>query len=163
MIRALILANSLLVLTVTALADEFPARKAGLWEITTNTGGSSPAVTRLCLDDATETELLKKGNATMNTICSRHEVHRNGNVVTQDSVCRPMSSEVTARAVTTFTGDAAYTTQTTSHYDPPFMGRADQNITQDGKWLGPCGSDMRPGDMIVRGRKLNVLTTPAAP
>jgi len=161
MIRAaLILAYSLFVFPAAAFADEFPARKAGLWEITTNTKGSPATVARLCIDDATEAELLKKAKATLDSICSRRDLHRSGNIVTDDTVCRPVSSEVTARSVTTFTGDAAYTTVITSHYDPPFMGRTDQNMTQDGKWLGPCGSDMRPGDMITQGRKLNIGTKP---
>jgi hypothetical protein len=161
MIRvALILATLPFVLTAEAFADEFPARKPGLWEITTNINGSPPDVARLCIDAATEAELLKKAESTMGSICSRHDVHRSGNIVTSDSVCRPMSSETTSHAVATFTGDAAYTTITTLHYNPPFMGRTDQNMTQDGKWLGPCGADMRPGDMVTRGKKVRIGTTP---
>ncbi len=161
MIRtALVVANLLIVFTPAAFADEFPARKAGLWEITTSIQGSTPDVARLCIDDATEAALLKKGDATMHSICSRHEVHRSGNTVTSDSVCRPISSQVTSHAVTSMIGDAAYTTVTAAHYDPPFMGKADSNTTQEGKWLGPCGSDMRPGDIVTHGKKLSIGTTP---
>jgi hypothetical protein len=154
--NALILATSIIVLGCAARADEFPARKPGLWEITTTLKGSPPDVARLCIDAATEAELLKNAKSTMATICSRHDIRVNGNIATDDSVCRPMSSEQTSHAVTTFNGDAAYTTVTTSHYNPPFMGKVDTSTTQDGKWMGPCGPDMQPGDMITRGRKLHI-------
>jgi hypothetical protein len=155
MIRLTLLLTAALILPATpSRADDYPARKAGLWEISTDPKGPRPMVTRLCTDAATETDLLKKGQATMAEICSRHDMHRSGNAVTTDSVCRPMSSEVTSHSVTTYSGDSAYTTVITSHYNPPFMGKTDSTTTQEAKWLGQCGADMQPGDMIVGGKKL---------
>jgi len=121
--NALILAMSISMLGCAAHADEFPARKPGLWEITTTQKGSPPDVARLCIDVATEAELLKNAKSTMATICSRHDIRVSGNIATDDSVCRPMSSEQTSHAVTTFNGDAAYTTVTTSHYKPAIYGQ----------------------------------------
>jgi hypothetical protein len=154
--NALILATSIGILSCAARADEFPARKPGLWEITTTLKGSAPDVARSCIDEATEADFLKKAKSTMATICSRHDIKVNGNIVTDDSVCRPMNSEQTSHAVTTLNGDAAYTTITTLHYDPPFMGKVDTSMTQDGKWMGPCGPDMQPGDIITHGQKLHL-------
>ena len=155
-----VFAAMLVVFPARAFADPYPARKPGLWEITMTSKGSPPTVTKLCIDAATEADMLKKGEATKASICSRNEVHRSGNVYTSDSVCRPMSSETTSHSVTIFTGDTAYTMVIASHYNPPFMGHTDQEMTQDAKWLGPCGSDMQPGDMIVGGKKLHMGGTP---
>lgn len=161
MIRLTVLLTAALILPATTTrADEYPARKPGLWEITTDPKDPRPMVARLCIDAATEADLLKKGQATKAEICSRQDVHRTGNVLTVDSVCRPMSSEVTSRSVTTYTGDATYSTVITSHFNPPFMGKTDSITTQEAKWLGPCGADMQPGDMIVGGQRLRAAAAP---
>ena len=139
----------------TARADDFPTRKPGLWEIATTIAGT-PRTSRLCVDAASEAAMIKKGVATRKDVCTRQEIHRSGNVLTDDSVCRPMSSEVTAHSVTTFTGDTAYSTVVTARYNPPFMGKTDTTTTQEAKWLGPCGADMKPGDMLVNGRIVHI-------
>ncbi|MGO9673683.1 MAG: DUF3617 domain-containing protein [Methylocella sp.] len=158
--KALIFAAPLFAMQAAAFADEVPARKPGLWEIATSQNGSPPDVARLCLDAATESELLGKAKATTAEICSRHEIHRDGDVITDDSVCRPTKSETTSHSVTTLNGDSAYTTVITAHDNPPFMGRADSTTKQDAKWLGPCGADMKPGDLLTHGRKLHITGTP---
>jgi hypothetical protein len=155
-----LLAALLVVLPAGVFADEYPARKPGLWEITMIRKGAPASVIKLCLDAATERDSIKKGEAAKASICSRDEVHRSGNVYTSDSVCRPTASETTTHSVTTFISDTSYTVAITSHSNPPFMGHADQEMTQEGKWLGPCGTDMKPGDMVVGGRKMHAGGTP---
>jgi len=152
----LFLTTPLALLSFGALADEMPARKPGLWEITSTQSGSPPDVSRLCIDEPTEAELIAKANATMKEICSRHDTQRNGDVITEDSVCKPMKSQTTTHAVTTFHGDSAYTRTSTSNYNPPFLGKTETNLTQEGKWLGACGPDMKPGDFLTHGQKLNI-------
>jgi hypothetical protein len=157
MMRAtLFFGASIAMLSVVALADEMPARKPGLWEITLSEPGSPPDISRLCLDVPTEADLLAKANATMKQICSQYKLQRNGDVITEDSVCKPMKSQTTMHAVTTLRGDSAYTRVSNSHYDPPFMGRTDAQMTQEGIWLGPCGPDMKPGDFVKHGQKMNI-------
>jgi hypothetical protein len=63
----------------------------------------------------------------------------------------------TTHAVTKFTGDTAYHTEADSKLDPPVAGHGEQIVTQDGKWVGPCPTDMTPGDMTIgNGMKMNV-------
>jgi hypothetical protein len=140
----------------SARADEFPARKPGLWEVTTSGAGPRTRVVRLCLDVATEAEMIRKGLETRREICSRSEVKRSGATITDDSVCKPMSSQVTAHAVTTLDGDGSYSTVINTQYDPPFMGRTTSTTTQTGKWLGACGADLQPGEALVDGQKLKL-------
>ncbi len=161
MTRFAFLSGSFLLLCATAaFADEPPARKAGLWEITIVVGSDPPRVSRLCLDDATEANLNAKSSDTMKQICSRFEAHRAGNTYTQDSVCRPMRSTQTSHSVMTFKSDSEYTLVSTSHFDPPSMGQTETTTTQTGKWLGACEPDMKPGDMVADGHKMNIGAKP---
>ena len=162
MIRAVIvLVAALLGLTRNAQADDFPARKPGLWEVTMNLGQSRPRVIRYCIDAATDAQLRDMGQNMVDGRCSRREFHRIGNILTSDSVCKIGTSEVTSHSVTTFADDTSYATVVTSHYDPPSsLGHSDTKTTQDAKWIGPCEPDLQPGDMIVQGRKMHIPTAP---
>lgn len=158
MIRVVLtLAAPLFVLAPAAHAEDIPARKPGLWEITMNVGEATPRVVRYCIDAATDAAMRDMGQATTDSICRRHDVHRDGATLTNDSVCRIGSSEVTSHSVTTFTADTSYILVMKSHYDPPTKaGLADTTTTQNAKWVGPCGADMKPGDMIVQGMKMHI-------
>ena len=46
----------------------------------------------------------------------------------------------------------------TSTYQPPFMGKSDGKAVIDAKWVGPCKADQKPGDMVMPGGvKMNVM------
>lgn len=158
MFRVLLsLAKSFIALAPAAQADEFPLRKPGLWEIATSLGDAAPQIARYCIDAETEARMRAVGEGHMAGFCSRRDVQRSGDLVTTDSVCRVGPSLVTSHAVTTLTGDAAYSTVTTFHYDPPTQtGVADTKTSQEAKWLGPCGADMQPGDMMIQGQKFHL-------
>jgi len=143
-----------------AHADDYPARKPGLWEITMNMGHSPPRVSRMCIDAATDAEMRDKGMNTVVENCSRRDIYRSGDVLTADTVCRFGTTERTTHTVTTFIGDAAYRTISTSHAEPPTAGRADTAMTVDGKWLGACGPDMVPGDITTPAGKVNIRSMP---
>ena len=71
-----------------------------------------------------------------------------------------MGSQQTAHSVTTFDGDSAYTTVIEAKYDPPFLGKTGTKLAQTGKWLGECGPDLKPGDMVVNGVKVEAPARP---
>lgn len=142
-----------------ALAVDLPQRKPGLWEITLHMAEKNrpPPVMKLCIDAATDAEFLKLGMSTMQGMCSRNDIQRNGNIVTMDAECRMGESKMTSHSVMTFTGDIAYKADVTSHFDPPMMGLSDLSMTQEARWASPCPGDMRPGDMIgPTGAKMNL-------
>jgi len=138
-----------------AHADEPPAHKPGLWEVTTSLEGAPK--TQMCLDAASEDNFNSMGKQMMKEIsCSKNENHRSGNVYTSDTVCKFMGSTQTSHTVVTFVGDAEYTTEIAIHSEPPLKyGPADSKTTQHGRWLGPCGPDMKPGDMMMNGQKFH--------
>jgi hypothetical protein len=140
-------------------ADESPHRRPGLWEITRITvDANNPARTsKACIDGATEAMLRDIGTSFARSACSTTEVSASGNVVTVDSVCQLAGSRSTNHTVITFVGDTAYHHVATTHFDPPLFGRADSTNEMDGKWIGPCAPDMRPGDVITAMGKINLL------
>src|SRR5579862_5916883 len=146
---------ALAVATVPSLAraDDPPLRKPGLWEITTSMQGAPK--TQMCVDAASEAKFNAMGAGTMKDTCSQFKSHRDGGVYTQDSVCKLMGSTLTSHTVMTSVSDAEYKVEVASHYDPPLMGKADSTTTIGGKWIGPCGADMKPGDMMVGGQKMH--------
>ena len=136
-----------------ARADAPPTRKPGLWEITTSMKGAP--TTQMCVDAASEATFNAMGAGTMKDTCSKFESHRDGGVYTQDTVCKLMGSTLTSHTVMTAIGDGAYTVEVASHYDPPLMGKTDTTTTIGGKWIGPCGADLKPGDMVINGKKMH--------
>jgi hypothetical protein len=141
------------------VGDDYPARKPGLWEMTVDTGNGPPKAAQYCIDSVTDVAMGKMGQATIGDVCSRYETRRDGNAVTSDSICRIGKSQVTTHTVTTFVEDTSSHAVSTSHFDPPMPGGdADGKVTRDGRWVGPCAADMRPGDMIINGRKMHIPT-----
>lgn len=139
-------------LTVTAAAanDDPPGRKPGLWEVTIERG-SKVQTMQACVDAASEAASLVKGKQTLAEICSRFESHLDGAVYTQDTACKLMGSVQTSRTVMTVVSDEARETVITSRYDPPMMGKASDQTKQTNRWLGPCGPDMKPGQLKANG------------
>jgi Protein of unknown function (DUF3617) len=146
-------------------ADELPHRRPGLWEITRiNVDADNPARTsKICIDGATEAMLRDMGTSVAKSICDQAAVSVSGNAVSVDTVCRLDRSRLTSHTVITFTSDTAYHHVAATHFDPPLFGRADSTSEMDGKWLGPCAADMRPGDVITAMGKINLVDRARSP
>src|ERR1700733_6845410 len=125
-------------------ADQMPHHKAGLWEITM-TLAQKPGHEKICLDDATEKLMYKMGVGMSQKMCSQVSMHSSTSQFTVESTCKSGNSTFSSRSVTTFTGDTAYRTEITSHHE----NRPDSTTTMDGKWIGSCPADMKPGDAVV--------------
>jgi hypothetical protein len=143
----------------TARGDEFPPRKAGLWQIDMAMPGGQmpPQQMKMCIDPATDAEMYKLGMSASKGMCDVPDIHRSGSTVTVGTVCKMGESQVTTQAVTKFTGDTAYHTDANTRFDPPMAGHDTSAMTQDAKWAGPCPADMVPGDMLMgNGMKMNI-------
>jgi hypothetical protein len=142
----------------SALAAELPARKAGLWEITTNVSGRSMQMQH-CIDASTDQALQNRGGAAGGSDCSKRDVQRSGSTITVDSVCTVAGKAVTTHMVVNGSFDSEYTMNITSQKADAPGGPS--TITMRAKWLGPCAADQKPGDMIMpNGMKMNVLNLP---
>jgi Protein of unknown function (DUF3617) len=144
---------------VPACGDEFPPRKAGLWQIDMAMPGMQmpPQQMKMCIDPATDAEMYKLGMSASKGMCDVPDIHRSGSTVTVGTVCKMGESQVTTQAVTKFTGDTAYHTDANTRFDPPMAGHDTSAMTQDAKWTGPCPADMVPGDVLMgNGMKMNI-------
>lgn len=146
-----------LVFATSASAAELPARKAGLWEITSSASGRSMKMQQ-CIDASTDQAMQGHGGAAAASDCSKRDVQKSGSTMTVDSVCTVAGKAVTSHIVVNGSFDSEYTMNITSQG----AARGGQSgVTLTARWLGPCAADQKPGDMIMpNGTKMNILNMP---
>jgi hypothetical protein len=145
-------------LTATALADELPQVRAGLWEIRSGDGGRASGAVQQCIDDPTFREMLQTGQRLMGSACSPLAIRRTGDRYVASIRCLlgPAAMESTAE----LTGDfqTNYQSVTRTSFTPPLMGQGGSTEVSRGRFLGACAPGMKPGDAILPdGRRVNVL------
>ena len=142
--------------TAAAAADEFPRRKAGLWEMKTTGGPVGARTIQQCIDAATDDLLRTRSNEGQN--CTRPLVERDGSRYKVRSNCENNGVKSTVDGEYTMSGDAAYTGDMKMSFDPPMSGVSEMNMKMEGRWVGACKAGMKPGDVVMQGMpRLNVL------
>jgi len=147
-------------LAATAVAQELPKMKPGLWESTTATGGAKGAPahtskTSMCVNEAFQKDMMAFGQ-NMGAKCSKNIMRRDGNKYIGEAECNFGGSTVKSQSVTTFTGDAAYRAENRATFSPPMGGMSESTSTQESRFVGPCPANMKPGDMNMGGRIMNI-------
>jgi hypothetical protein len=145
---------SALVFLTPASAADLPARKPGLWEVKTSIEGNPRALTvQQCIDASTDQMLQSSAGPFSAPACPDREVKKSDASMTIDSRCILSGRPATAHAVVEGSFDSAYTmTVTAEGGELPAV-----KMTIEGKWLGACAADQKPGDVIVAGGvKINV-------
>jgi hypothetical protein len=139
---------------VPAWAAELPARKAGLWEMTTTSSGRTIPI-KQCVDAATDQAMQENAGPTSQRSCSKRNEQKSGDTTTVDSVCTIDGKTLTHHMVITGSFDSGYTMTITTQGDGIPAAR---NLTIVAKWVGPCAADQKPGDMIMQnGMKINMV------
>ena len=142
-----------------ASLEDLPKRKPGLWEMTiTSAEGQRAATTnKVCIDAATDLELMRFGLGMTEQLCSKRDLSVSGSTATIDTVCKIGTSQQTSHSTIRYTGNSAYRTEIKAKYDPPFLGKSETTTIQEAKWTGPCPADMKPGDLVTgNGVKVNL-------
>lgn len=156
--RCFVLSSALLlVYAVPALSSELPSRKPGLWEVKTGIAESNaPArVVRQCIDAPTDQMLQSIAGPFNPASCPERSVQSSANSTTIDFKCTVGGKPATAHSLITGSLDGSYTMTVTSQSDAIAGGR--MTMTMEGKWLGPCAADQKPGDIVLsNGVKINV-------
>ena len=137
-----------------AVADDAPARKAGLWEVKTSIDDRGRSVTvQQCIDAVTDQMLQSSAGPFAAQACTGREVRKSDSGMTIDSKCSFNGKPASAHAVISGSFDGAYTmTVTAEGVDLPAT-----KMTMDAKWLGACAAGQRPGDVIMAGGvKVNI-------
>jgi hypothetical protein len=135
-----------------APAQEFPKLKAGLWEVNMTSGKrDQPRLTTMCLDDSVQREMYTVSTGMMSGMCSKHEIKIAGNKVTTLANCDLGITKMQSQAVMTLNGNTSYHTEARASFDPPLNGAKDSTTIIDGKHVGACKPDQKPGDMTLPG------------
>ena len=143
-----------LLLAGPAAADDAASRKPGLWEVKTSIDDRGRAVTvQQCIDAATDQMLQSSAGPFSAPLCAGREVKTSEDGMTIDTQCTFNGKPASAHAVITGNFDSAYTMMVTAEgVDLPAT-----KMTMDGKWLGACAPDQKPGDVIMaNGVKVNI-------
>lgn len=141
----------------SAIADEIPVRKAGLWEVKIVKTGSMPDMTtQHCTDQTTDKDMTNSVSPLAKQVCSKQEVHKTATGYIIDSVCSVGGASMTSHSEMTGDLDSAYTLKTTAHIERA-GAPIDSVTTIEAKWLGACKPDQKAGDIVMPGGfKLNL-------
>jgi hypothetical protein len=159
--RILLNAIAAFALPVLSHADELPQRASGLWDVSVTSGQSpSPNKMRECVDGASDAKLLALGadvGKSVGGACSKPEFKKTGAGFESHSECTMMGSKMISKGL--FSGDFVknYAGEFVTTFDPPLFGQKESTTKIAAKHIGPCGADMKPGDVIMaNGMKMNM-------
>lgn len=135
---------------LAAAADDFPRRKAGLWEISTQFNGRASPLGAIqnCVDERTD-NIIQQGVGEIGPKCEKRIWSRDGDGFVYSAVCR--AGETTISTSGRFSGsfDSAYKGEIHTTYDPPMHGLSKSDMVLTAKWVGPCKPDQKPGDVVM--------------
>jgi hypothetical protein len=162
-VLVIVVAAGIYLLAGGVSGEDYPYRKPGLWEVT-NQSFSTPEVekiaksliagTKMCIDRDTDKLLLQAGQSFAKQLCSKAEMNVSGRTITVETDCTILGMHTTGKSVTTING-TSFHTETESRLD----GKEEPAKTsQDGRWIGACPSDLKPGDVVMMNGalKLNI-------
>jgi hypothetical protein len=165
-------ARSLLCLSLATLfphfasATDLPKRKSGLWESTVTMGKDLPTQTmKECVDEATDAEMMKMATDTSKSLggaCSKNDFRKTPTGFESESECAMGGATIHSKG--SFTGDfsTGYQGEITTTMAPPIFGDPTSKTSITAKYLGPCSTDMKPGDVVLaNGMKMNMKTAAA--
>jgi hypothetical protein len=162
---AILLAAAALTAPLAAGAQtlDLPPRKAGLWEVTTTVEKPKglPALTsKMCLNPATDRELMDYALKLSGGRCKTLTVRRQGQSFVIDTDCTVAGAATRSKVVITGDFDSAYTLRMEGTVEgAPGAGKGPQPtlMTQTATWKSADCPRMKPGDMTMPGGlKVNV-------
>ena len=150
---------------------DLPQRKPGQWEVRAASekppGGFSMQA-QMCIDPATDRELMDFGLRMSKDSCKRYEMKRAGQTWIIDAECA--LGPVKSVTKTTISGDFQSTVTirtegTTEGMPGGGSGPQAMLMTQSARWVSAaCGNGMKAGDiMLDNGIKLNIKQLKALP
>jgi Protein of unknown function (DUF3617) len=151
-------------LAVAAQTLDLPTRKPGLWEtrMVTEKPEGGPAITsRMCIDAATDREMMEFGLKMSRGNCKRFDMRRAGATWVIDAECAfgPLKSVTKTTISGDFQSAVNVRIEGTSEGMPGMGGGPQPTLmTQTATWkAASCGDGMQPGDVSLgNGMKMNV-------
>ena len=151
-----------ILIPLSAQADEFPERKPGLWEMTSNLnimGREVKQVIKQCVDEKTDKELLSMGkNSPAGADCTDPTFEKIGSTYLSKMSCKGKGMNVSTETVFRGNFQSMFTSESTITYNPPLPTGAEQKVTMNARWIGDCGNGLNPGEILLQdGRKINLM------
>jgi hypothetical protein len=151
---------ALLFYAAPAAAEDMPARKPGLWQMTMNFDGGrmSMQAMKQCVDAQTDKLMNSPGGGMGREQCTQKNVQKVGSTIVIDSVCKFANVTNTSHAVVSGDFNSAYTIQVDSKREGgPAAAGGSSKMTITAKYLGGCEAGQKPGDIIMEGgMKMNI-------
>ena len=139
-----------------ALAADFelPERKPGMWDIkmvTSKPAGMPEMVIKVCIDPATDKQMMSAGLSMSEDMCQDLEWSEDGDSYVLDATCTMGNMTATSHVVISGDFDSEYTVEVTGRTEGgPMAG--DMEMTQTATWMGDaCTDDLKPGEMLLPG------------
>lgn len=162
---ALFLGTLLACAGAVAHAGEIPKRKPGLWELHWHSNDVTPEQAasvmvsdsaKMCIDATTDAKLAAAYDpCDVPLFFALYSPQFTKEVVCEAAVG---DDKAVSNSTVTFTGDTAYRIDVRSRFLSVPKGKGDFSGGREGKWVGACPSDMRPGDLTIGDQpKENVL------
>jgi hypothetical protein len=156
-------AIALLLLGATALANDPPLRKEGLWMMhtveTENPGNKQTEFTQsTCRNhayDQYEQGLIKDLMARTSTCTVTDSVH--GDVYQSNQLCSVLGTTIDRKETTTYLGDSSIHFESHATLKPAMNGVSERTIITDQKYAGVCPAELQPGDMTSADGKIHHL------
>jgi hypothetical protein len=150
------------VATASAQAQQFPVRRAGLWEltITRDDGKLPPQVMQQCTDAKTDRLMNPFGGDVTAGLCPGHDFRKAGKTLVITATCKIGPMKVLSHGIVSGDFDSNYTVKVTSKVEgAPAFARAlvAGSTTIHARWTGACKPKQRPGDIVMAdGRTMNI-------
>ena len=146
----------------SAAAQDFPTRRAGLWEVTiTHDGRKTPPQTmQQCTDAETDKLMNAFGGAISADMCSKQEIKKVGATLVINATCQIGPMKSTSQSVVTGDLTSNYTVKVTSKLEgvpAAAQQAAGGTTTIQARWVGACKPGQRPGDIVMAsGQTMNI-------
>ena len=144
-----------------ALADDahFPPRRPGLWEISMN-AGANVIKTQQCVDHATDQAMMMRGFEVVKKHGGTISITGSGNRFRVTTVIAMGGHTMNTTEDVVFVGDTAIQGRGHIKVTPPYPGGAmpDTDTTNDSKWVGACPAGLKPGQAMINGHTVDLMT-----
>lgn len=139
------------IIATSALAIDFPARKAGLWELTMKMDSATmpPQTMQHCIDEATDKDMMEMSNSIGAQQCQQNWA-KTATGFAFDSTCDFGNGKTSSRGTVSGDFNSSYQIEVISKGGP--RGANDESrMNMTATWLGACKAGQKPGDIVMPG------------
>src|SRR5262245_65291892 len=157
-------------LALNAQSPDLPPRKPGLWEVTTiveKPMAMPPVSAQMCLDAATDREMMDHALKLTGSKCTSLNTRRQGRTYVIEADCQFGGMATKSKVVISGDFSSAYTLRSEGTTEgAPGAGKAPRSalMTQTATWKSADCPGMRPGDTtLFGGIKVNIKQMKSLP